>query len=124
MEEEEEGEGEGGERSGERERKGVEEEGKERMERERRTLFTDNVSHVYTQIAARVGVRADAVKNMIIWGNHSSTQFPDVAHAYVQQNGIKTPVYDAVQDDAWLKGDFIKVCWNNLIPKPLFLLPY
>lgn len=77
--------------------------------------------HVYTQIAARVGVRADAVKNVIIWGNHSSTQFPDVAHAYVQQNGTKTPVYDAVQDDAWIKGDFIKVCWNNLISKPLFI---
>lgn len=57
-----------------------------------------------------MSVRADAVRNVIIWGNHSSTQFPDVAHAYVQQNGTKTPVYDAVQDDAWIKGDFIKVC--------------
>ena len=66
-----------------------------------------------------MGVRADAVKNVIIWGNHSSTQFPDVAHAYVQQNETKAPVYDAVQDDAWIKGDFIKVHWNNLIPKPL-----
>ena len=57
----------------------------------------------------------DKVRNVIIWGNHSSTQFPDVAHAYVE-NGTKTPVYDAVKDDAWLKGDFIKVC------KALFVL--
>ena len=45
---------------------------------------------------------------MIIWGNHSSTQFPDVSQAYVE-NGGKKPVYEAVNDDAWLKGDFIKV---------------
>ena len=45
----------------------------------------------------------------MIWGNHSSTQFPDVAHAYVVRDGQNTPVYDAVQDDAWIKEDFIKV---------------
>ena len=50
----------------------------------------------------------DKVRNVIIWGNHSSTQFPDVAHAYVD-NDSKKPVYEAVNDDAWLKGDFIKV---------------
>ena len=61
------------------------------------------------QIAAKLGVSADAVKNVIIWGNHSSTQFPDVSHASVLQGGQQKPVYDAVQDDAWLKGDFIKV---------------
>lgn len=50
----------------------------------------------------------DKVRNVIIWGNHSSTQFPDVSQAYVE-NGGKKPVYEAVNDDAWLKGDFIKV---------------
>ncbi|KAF2356274.1 Malate dehydrogenase type 2 [Trinorchestia longiramus] len=55
------------------------------------------------QIAARVGVPVAEVKNCIIWGNHSSTQFPDVRHASV--NG--KPVYEAVNDDAWIKGDFI-----------------
>lgn len=66
-------------------------------------------SHLF-QIAARVGVRSDAVKNVIIWGNHSSTQFPDVAHATVDQDGKTVPVYDAVADDAWLQGEFIQVC--------------
>ena len=55
-----------------------------------------------------MGVSTDKVRNVIIWGNHSSTQFPDVAHACVE-NDSKTPVYDVVKDDAWLKGDFIKV---------------
>lgn len=58
----------------------------------------------------RLGIRPDAVKNAIVWGNHSSTQFPDVAHGYVEAtNGSKQGIYDAVKDDAWLKGEFIQV---------------
>lgn len=34
-----------------------------------------------TQISTRLGVTVDHVKNIIIWGNHSSTQFPDCSHA-------------------------------------------
>lgn len=61
------------------------------------------------QIAAKVGVSTDKVKNVIIWGNHSSTQFPDVAHARVEVQGKVIPVSDAVKDDSYLKNDFIKV---------------
>jgi malate dehydrogenase len=60
-----------------------------------------------SQIAGRVGVSSGDVKNVIIWGNHSSTQFPDVRHATVEVNGKKLPVYDAVKDDNWLKNEFI-----------------
>jgi len=52
------------------------------------------------------------VKNVIIWGNHSSTQFPDVAHATVAVGGQSQKVFDAVKDDAWLKGEFIKVLYS------------
>ena len=55
----------------------------------------------------------DKVKNTIIWGNHSSTQFPDVSHAYVV-NDTNVPVYEAVKDDDWLKGDFIKVSQHRV----------
>ena len=54
----------------------------------------------------RLGTACDAVTNTIIWGNHSATQFPDVAHAKVNDS---TAVYEAVKDDAWLKGEFIEV---------------
>ena len=50
-----------------------------------------------------------AVKNVIIWGNHSSTQFPDVRSATVNIDGKDTPVYDAVKDDHWLQNDFVAV---------------
>lgn len=61
------------------------------------------------QVAMRVGVSSDRVKNVIIWGNHSSTQYPDVHHATVQVNGKDVAAYNAVKDDAWLQGDFISV---------------
>lgn len=40
---------------------------------------------------------------MIIWGNHSSTQYPDVNHGTVEGAAIRA----TVNDDAWLNGDFI-----------------
>merc|ERR1712002_721049 len=59
------------------------------------------------QIANRLGIPVADVKNIIIWGNHSSTQFPDVRHGSANINGQSTPIYDAIKDDAWLKGEFI-----------------
>ena len=49
------------------------------------------------------------VKNVIIWGNHSSTQFPDVKHATVTKDGVSKTVYEAVGDETFLKGDFVSV---------------
>ena len=62
-----------------------------------------------TQIAGKLGIPVSDVKNVIIWGNHSSTQFPDLRHATAHVNGQDVPVYDAIKDDAYLKGDFITV---------------
>lgn len=35
------------------------------------------------QLAAKAGVSTRAVTRMIVWGNHSATQFPDIAHAQI-----------------------------------------
>ncbi|CAH0386086.1 unnamed protein product [Bemisia tabaci] len=59
-------------------------------------------------VAAKLGVPVDHVKNVIIWGNHSSTQFPDVKHATAQINSATLPVYDAYKDTEYLKNDFVK----------------
>jgi malate dehydrogenase len=61
------------------------------------------------QIAIRLKVSPDAVKNVIIWGNHSSTQFPDVRSATVTIDGKEKSVYEAIKDDHWLKNDFVSV---------------
>jgi malate dehydrogenase len=61
------------------------------------------------QIAARCGVSANNVKNVIIWGNHSSTQFPDLKHAKVMKDNQWQDAYALVKDDNWLKADFISL---------------
>lgn len=55
------------------------------------------------QLSVRSGVHISKVKNTIIWGNHSSTQYPDVNHATIDV----APARDVIQDDAWLDGEFI-----------------
>ena len=60
-------------------------------------------------LAAKAGGASGAVgavKNMIIWGNHSATQVPDATHAIV--GGV--PARQAVEggDGAWLDGEFTK----------------
>lgn len=60
-------------------------------------------NRVLGQISEKTGEPNTEVKNVIIWGNHSSTQYPDVNHGTV---GGK-PIREVVKDDAWLNGDFI-----------------
>src|SRR2546426_1013062 len=56
-----------------------------------------------TQLAKKAGVDLTAVTNVAIWGNHSATQYPDFYNARI--NG--KPATDAIDDEAWLKGEFI-----------------
>ncbi|XP_010532637.1 PREDICTED: malate dehydrogenase, cytoplasmic 2-like [Tarenaya hassleriana] len=60
------------------------------------------------QISERLNCPVSDVKNVIIWGNHSSTQYPDVSHATVKTSSGEKPVSDLVKDNEWLKGEFIK----------------
>lgn len=55
------------------------------------------------QLAKKAGVDVTSVSNLAVWGNHSSTQFPDFVHARIEGN----PAPEVLQDDVWLKGDFI-----------------
>ncbi|WP_116995961.1 malate dehydrogenase [Desertimonas flava] len=56
-----------------------------------------------TQIATKLGTSVNDVKKMTIWGNHSTTQYPDLFHAEV---GGKN-AYEAVGDHEWVDGTFI-----------------
>ena len=56
-----------------------------------------------SQLAKKAGVDVTSVTNMAIWGNHSSTQYPDFYNAKI---GGKTAT-QGITDEAWLKGDFI-----------------
>jgi malate dehydrogenase len=59
------------------------------------------------QLSERLRVPVTDIRNVIIWGNHSSTQYPDVNHATVAAGDKRTPVRAAVADDAHLDGEFV-----------------
>jgi malate dehydrogenase len=60
------------------------------------------------QVALRLNVTSRDVRNVIIWGNHSSTQFPDIGHATVTlPSGEVRNAAQAVNDDHWIKNEFI-----------------
>ena len=58
-----------------------------------------------SQLAIKAHVDVTAVTQMIIWGNHSATQYPDFYNAKI--NG--KPATDTITDINWLKNDFISI---------------
>src|ERR1700736_2177515 len=55
------------------------------------------------QLAHKAGVEITRVTNMTIWGNHSSTQYPDFYNARIDNR----PANEVIGDEKWLKEDFI-----------------
>jgi len=47
------------------------------------------------------------VHNIVVWGNHSLTQYPDTRNGYVQANGKDTPINDFVKDQKWIENEFV-----------------
>jgi len=55
------------------------------------------------QLAHKAGVGIGSVTNMTIWGNHSSTQYPDFYNARIDNR----PADEVIGDENWLKEEFI-----------------
>ena len=55
------------------------------------------------QLAAKVGAPVGDVRKMTIWGNHSTTQYPDLFHCEVGGRNAA----EAVGDQGWIEDDFI-----------------
>lgn len=55
-----------------------------------------------SQLAEKTGKHASDVKNVIIWGNHSSTQYPDISHATIAGQAAAAQV-----DADWYQNTFI-----------------
>jgi malate dehydrogenase len=54
------------------------------------------------QLAAKTGKHVNDVRRMIIWGNHSATQYPDIAHCTVDGKPAKSLV-----EAKWYREEFI-----------------
>ncbi|MCC6167517.1 MAG: malate dehydrogenase [Caldilineaceae bacterium] len=55
------------------------------------------------QLANKAQVYVTDVKKVTIWGNHSSTQYPDAYHAEIGG----APAAAVIDDDAWIRSAFI-----------------
>lgn len=55
------------------------------------------------QLAHKAGVEIPRVTNLAIWGNHSSTQYPDFYNAKIDNK----PADKVIGDEKWLREDFI-----------------
>jgi malate dehydrogenase len=55
------------------------------------------------QVATKVGVPVSEVTNVTVWGNHSTTQYPDIVHARVGGRNAA----EAVGDQQWIENEFI-----------------
>jgi malate dehydrogenase len=55
------------------------------------------------QLANKLGNQVTDVTKMTVWGNHSTTQYPDLVNAQVGGESA----WDAVDDQAWIADEFI-----------------
>ena len=56
-----------------------------------------------SQLAQRVGRPVSSIKNMTIWGNHSTTQYPDLFHCEVDGKNAA----QLVNDQTWVEETYI-----------------
>jgi malate dehydrogenase len=57
-----------------------------------------------SQLSEKTGTHVSAIRRMIIWGNHSATQYPDVSHCTVEGKPAKSLI-----DQKWIEETFIPV---------------
>lgn len=62
-----------------------------------------------SQIAIKLGQPVSKIRKMIIWGNHSTTQFPDLSYAEIDDK----KVIDLINDHAWIEEYFIPTVQNR-----------
>lgn len=65
------------------------------------TMLDEN--RAKSQIAIKAGVETTDVENIIIWGNHSSSQYPDFYNATIKGK----PALEVIPDEKWFQGEFL-----------------
>lgn len=65
------------------------------------TMLDENRAR--SQLAKKANVPVAQVTNMTIWGNHSTTQYPDFYNAKISGK----PAVDVIRDEVWLQNEFI-----------------
>lgn len=55
------------------------------------------------QLAEKAGVEISSLKNMVIWGNHSPTMYPDPYNATIDGQSAA----EVINDSKWLEDDYL-----------------
>ncbi|OQW90765.1 MAG: malate dehydrogenase, partial [Beggiatoa sp. IS2] len=55
-----------------------------------------------SQLATKTGSKVTDIKKMVVWGNHSATQYPDLSYATVKGQSALSLI-----DEPWMVNDFI-----------------
>ncbi|MEI6792400.1 MAG: malate dehydrogenase [Actinomycetes bacterium] len=56
------------------------------------------------QLASKTSTPVSEIKRMIIWGNHSATQYPDISFATIDGK----PATEVIDDHVWFEDQFIR----------------
>jgi malate dehydrogenase len=64
---------------------------------------TGDENRAKSQLAKKAGVHVSQVTNLAIWGNHSSTMWPDFFNAKIGGKAVT----EVITDHEWLKGEFL-----------------
>ena len=57
-----------------------------------------------TQVSSKINVPISEINQMIIWGNHSPTMYPDLDNALVKNESVSS----IIKDEGWIKNDFLE----------------
>jgi malate dehydrogenase len=60
-------------------------------------------NRAYGQLASKLGVALTDIEDLVIWGNHSPTMFPDLFNAKVNSKSA----VEAVDDMAWYENEYL-----------------
>ncbi|SET47577.1 malate dehydrogenase (NAD) [Nitrosomonas marina] len=56
-----------------------------------------------SQVARKLSRPVTSIRKMIVWGNHSNTQYPDLSHSEINN----MPVTTLIDDDNWIAKSFV-----------------
>ena len=57
-----------------------------------------------TQVSSKINVPISEINQMIIWGNHSPTMYPDLDNALVKNESVSS----IIKDEGWIKNEFLE----------------
>jgi len=62
-----------------------------------------------SQVANKLAQPVSLIRKMIVWGNHSNTQYPDLSHALIDNQKISS----LINDPAWIENEFVPNVQNR-----------